>query len=140
MATHETVIHKHKVEPGSDRNFGLVVGGVLVAVACYLFWSGSVFAKWVAVPGFALCVLALVAPASLHLLNIGWTKLGLLLGRIITPIVMFLVYALTVVPIGLLLRLFGKDLLALKRIKEDGSYWINRTPPGPAPESLKDQF
>ena len=80
----------------------------------------------------------LAVPKLLHPLNMLWTKLGLLLGRIVTPVVMFLVYAISVVPIGLLLRLFGKDLLRLK--PADSSYWIDRSPPGPPPESLKDQF
>lgn len=138
MATHETLIRDDHIEPGSDRSFGLVVGGILAAIGGYQFFTGSSLYPWFATPGVILVVLGLVLPKLLHPLNILWTKLGLLLGRIVTPLVMFLVYAISVVPIGLLLRLFGKDLLRLK--PADGSYWIERTPPGPPPESLKDQF
>jgi len=140
MATHETLLHDNHVEPGSDRSFGLIVGGILAAIGAFQYFGGSALYLAFAGPGALLVIFGLVAPKLLHPLNVLWTKLGLLLGRIVTPVVMFLVYATTVVPIGLLLRLFGKDLLRLKPIDADGSYWINRSPPGPSPESLKDQF
>ena len=89
---------------------------------------------------YVLMLLGIVAPRILHPLNVAWARLGILLGRIITPVVMFVVYAVSVVPIGLALRLFGKDLLGLKRREDPASYWVHREPPGPPPESLKDQF
>tara|TARA_B100000886_G_C20404684_1_gene484183 strand:+ start:1094 stop:1474 length:381 start_codon:yes stop_codon:yes gene_type:complete len=58
--------------------------------------------------------------------NILWIKLGELLGRIIAPIVMALVYFIILTPISLLVRVFGKDLLGLKLLKNQNSYWINR--------------
>ena len=85
-------------------------------------------------------LLGLLAPRILHPLNVAWTHLGILLGKIVTPVVMFLVYVVSVIPVGLLVRLLGKDLLRLKPNKGESSYWIERTPPGPPPESLKDQF
>ena len=140
MSTHETIIRDEAVEPGSDRNFGLVVGGILAAIGIYQLVIGSSSYTWFLVPGGILFVLGVIAPRLLHPLNVGWTKLGLLLGRIITPIVMLLVYAISVVPTGLILRLSGKDLLSLKRKPDATSYWVKREPPGPSPDSLKDQF
>ena len=140
MSTHETVIRNEDIEPGSDRSFGLIVGGILGAIGLYQFFTESALYLWFLCPGVLLVLSGLVWPALLHPLNIAWMKLGLLLGRIVTPVVMFLVYAISVVPIGLLLRMFGKDLLSLKQGKEKQSYWVERTPPGPPPESLKDQF
>jgi hypothetical protein len=64
----------------------------------------------------------------------------MLLGSIINPVVMLLIYCITIVPIGLILRLVGKDLLLLKFNSSEKSYWISRQPPGPKPESLEDQF
>lgn len=140
MTTHESVVRDEHVEPGSDRSFGLTVGGILTAIGAYQFYAQSSLALWFGVPGVALLIFGLVAPGLLHPLNVAWMKLGLLLGRIVTPVVMFLVYAVSIVPIGILLRLSGKDLLRLRANPVNSTYWIQRTPPGPPPESLKDQF
>ena len=140
MSTHETIVREETIERGSDRGFGLTVGGVLVLIGAYQYLTGSELYPWLLGVGMLLVVVGLVVPKALRLLNIAWTKLGVLLGRIVTPVVMFLVYVVSIVPIGLLLRLGGKDLLALKARDSSASYWVERTPPGPPPESLKDQF
>jgi hypothetical protein len=140
MSTHETLIREEVIEPGSDRSFGLVVGGVLGAIGAYQLVSASAWYLWFLAPGAMLIVLGLFAPRVLRPLNVGWTRLGLLLGRVITPIVMFLIYAISVVPTAIALRLAGKDLLQLKPRPDQSSYWHVREPPGPPPESLRDQF
>lgn len=140
MSTHEPIIRNETVEPGSDRSFGLIVGGVLLAIGAYQWIVGSMLFPWFTAIGGALAVLGLATPAVLHPANVAWTRLGLLLGRIVTPVVMFLIYIASVVPVGLALRLFGKDLLRLRSQADSPSYWIQRDPPGPPPESLKDQF
>jgi hypothetical protein len=83
---------------------------------------------------------ALLRPALLNPLNRLWLKFGLLLHRVVNPIVMGLLFYGTVWPTGLVMRALGKDLLRLKRQPEAHSYWIVRAPPGPAPETMKDQF
>lgn len=140
MSTHETIVRHDVVEPGSDRSFGLIVGGILGAIALYQYLSGSSIFVWFAAPAAALLILGAVVPKLLHPLNLAWTRLGLLLGRLITPLVMFVVYVVTIIPIGLILRLCRKDLLRLQPHPDADSYWIARDPRGPAPESLKDQF
>ncbi len=137
---HESAGHDEEIVPGSNRSFGLIVGGILFAIGAYQYYRGYSLAPWFAAPGGVLIVLGLVWPSILAYPNLLWTKLGILLGRIVTPIVMFLVYAVTVVPIGLMMRVSGKNLLTLKADQTSESYWIERTPPGPPPESLKDQF
>ncbi len=139
MSTHESLVREEEIQPGSDRGFGLIVGGILGAIGCYQVYFDVAHYLWFLVPGTLLIVLGLAMPRLLRPLNVLWTKLGLLLGKVVTPIVMFLVYAVSIVPIGLLLRATGKDLLTLKQSKES-TYWVARTPPGPTPESLKDQF
>lgn len=140
MSTHESIVRDEDIQPGSDRSFGLIVGGVLSAIGAYQLLNDMSSFIWFLTPGVLLMALGLVAPKLLRPLNLLWTKLGLLLGRVVTPVVMFLVYAISVVPIGLILRATGKDLLSLKRRTGEGTYWVARTPPGPAPESLRDQF
>jgi hypothetical protein len=83
---------------------------------------------------------ALAAPRMLHPLNALWFRLGLLLHRVVSPLVMGAVFFLCVTPIGLIMRMRGKDLLSLRR--EDGSrtYWVVRDPAGPDPATMTKQF
>jgi hypothetical protein len=85
-------------------------------------------------------VLAIIAEGVLSPLNKAWMKLGLLLSKIVTPVVMGLIFYTTVTPIGLIMRLLRKDLLRIKRDPETDTYWIQRDPPGPEPESIRRQF
>jgi hypothetical protein len=66
MSTHETIIHDNHVEPGSDRSFGLIVGGILAAIGIYQFFSGSALYLWFAGPGVALVLAGLAVPKLLH--------------------------------------------------------------------------
>ena len=81
---------------------------------------------------------ALFHPGALKPLNQLWLKFGMLLRKVVNPIVMALVFL--VLPTGLVIRMLGKDPLRLKREPNVDSYWIKRCPPGPAPKSMKDQF
>ena len=90
--------------------------------------------------GGAVSGRGILRPPVLHPLNLIWLRFGLLLHSVVNPIVMALVFYGTVLPTGMVARLMGKDLLRLRREPEADSYWIPRTPPGPAPETMKDQF
>jgi hypothetical protein len=79
-------------------------------------------------------------PRSLAPLNRAWFRLGLVLNRIVSPIVMGGLFFCALVPIGWYLRKSGKDLLSLKLDRNATTYWIERNPPGPAPNSLTKQF
>ena len=140
MNTHENINPIEGIEPGSDRSFGLIVGGILVAIGTYQYFTDSSIYGWTMAPGMVLVALGAIRPGLLHPLNVAWMRLGLLLGKIVTPVIMLLVFVISIIPTGLILRLFGKDLLRLKKTTTESSYWIERSPPGPAPESLKDQF
>lgn len=140
---HERIESHERIEGPSDRSFGLTVGGILIALGLL---KALVFSGWTVVAGTLLLVgsglvtVALVHAPLLAPLNRAWLRLGLFLFKIVNPVVMLLIYATTVVPIGLALRLAGKDLLRLRRDPEAASYWIPRQPPGPAPDSLRNQF
>lgn len=140
MTTHEKIVQDHHVEPGSDRSFGLIVGSVLILIGCYQWLIDLAMFPWFLSGGLLLTALGLMVPRWLHPANVAWTHLGLLLGRIVTPVVMLIVYVVSIIPTGLLLRAAGKDPLKLKRRPEETTYWIARQPPGPQPESLENQF
>lgn len=136
---------------GSDRSFGFVftVFFALVALARPGFLQKGldlvglehVPIRYVAAGLSAtFLVIALVIPRILHPLNVAWMKLGFLMGMIVSPIVLGILFFLAVTPMGIFLRLTGKDLLRLKLDKSAASYWIARTPPGPAPDTMRNQF
>jgi hypothetical protein len=85
-------------------------------------------------------VVALVYPRLLAPLNKLWLKFGLLLYKVMNPLVLGLLFFVTITPIGIVMRLFGKDFLRLRLDRSAKSYWIERTPPGPPPQSMKNQF
>lgn len=88
----------------------------------------------------AFLLIALISPQLLRPLNLLWFKVGIAIGRVMTPIVMGMLYVTTIVPIGIIFKITGKDPLRLKRDPNATSYWIKREPPGPEPKSLKNQF
>jgi hypothetical protein len=144
---HEDFSRKEEVKGSSDRGFGLTVGGILLAIAAVRallhLWNGTA-AGWfeLALAGIGLVLIAfgLIAPARLAPLNRAWTRLGLILFKVVNPVVLGLIYLTTIVPIGLLMRVGGRDLLSLKFDRQAKSYWIAREPPGPAPETMINQF
>jgi hypothetical protein len=103
-------------------------------------WAGKGWGWAVLAIAAALAALATLAPATLHGANRAWHALGLALGRVVNPIVLGAMFFLVVTPIGLLMRLFGKRPLQLRFEPQAKSYWIERAPRGPAPESMRDQF
>ena len=124
----------------SNRKFGLMLGAFLFAAGIYaalyinILWT-IIFISLATL--FAL--LALVAPAWLALLNKLWFQLGLLLGRVVNPIVLGLIFFILITPVAIITRLFGRDELLISK-RTVSSYWLERNPVGPKPESFKNQF
>jgi saxitoxin biosynthesis operon SxtJ-like protein len=146
--THETLARDHDVKMGSDRGFGVVFAVVFALIGIWpalrLGWiprfDAAALRLWaLAVAGLFLAA-AVLSPSLLHPLNRLWFAFGLLLGKIMAPVVMGLLFVLAVVPTGLIMRLRGLDLLRLKIDRGSKSYWIMREPPGPARDSMKNQF
>ena len=129
--------HSLEIEKGTERNFGIVFAIVFAAVGLYLNWRSPSTSYWPFAVSGTFLLIALIIPRLLHYPNLIWHRFGLLLGSIIAPIVMALVYITTVVPIGLGARLLGKDILNLKGDEETESYWIDRKSP---PQPMKNQF
>jgi hypothetical protein len=139
---HEDFSRGETVKGSSDRAFGLTVGGILVLIALVRAWLHG--PGWLPYGlggiGLLLVVLGLVLPRSLSAANRAWMKLGLVMFKVVNPVVLALIYGLTIVPTGLLMRLFGRDPLKLRIDRAAASYWVIREPPGPAPETMTNQF
>jgi hypothetical protein len=88
----------------------------------------------------AFALLAILKPVLLAGLNRLWIKLGVLLGKAVSPIALGILFYVVITPIGLIIRFTGKDPLRLKFSPDADSYWIPRDPPGPAPDSMNHQF
>ena len=141
--THEELRAHNEVKGSSDRAFGLTVGGILAVIGLIRGLFGTGLDLWAIVlmgVGSALVALGLVAASTLAPLNRAWTKLGLVLFKVVNPVVLFLIFILTVVPTGLIMRWMGRDPLRLRRDPTAASYWIERQPPGPNAEGLRNQF
>ena len=124
-------------EQSSPKSFGVVFSIVFLIVALYPLTNSEDIRLWAIIISAIFLLLAFVASQILALPNKLWFKFGILLGSIIAPIVMALVYFLTVLPTGLIMRLLGKDLLKQKLDKNAKSYWIERSEPM---GSMKNQF
>ena len=138
--THENTGAAHEAKIGSERSFGFVFVGFFALLSGLAWWNASRYlVYWLAVSASFLLV-ALAAPRLLAPLNWLWFRFGLLLNAIVSPVIMGLLFFLTITPIGWLMRLFGARPLHLKFDRAVQSYWIRRDPPGPPPASLKNQF
>ena len=140
MSGEAPVSYGRKVTVGSERSFGIVFACVFALIGLVPLLLGHGFRIWALVIAAAFLAAAYLAPRLLTPLNRLWFKFGLLLHHIVNPIVMALIFFGAVLPTAIMVRLFGKDLLRLKRDASAKSYWIERTPPGPEPESMTRQF
>lgn len=125
----------------SNRNFGFLFAGVFALLSAYAAYHGADAFKvygWL-IAGVAVGLVAVAAPGLLTPLNKAWMKLGELMGKVVSPLVLGVIFFVLITPIALITRLFGRDELRLKRTNGH-SYWIDRTPPGPAGDSFKNQF
>ena len=138
--THEDFSRKEEIKPSSDRSFGLVIATVFLLITFWPLIRAEPVRWWALAVAAVFAVLALLWPAALAPLNKCWTKLGVLLYRIVSPIVLGLLFYVIVTPVALLMRVLGKDPLRLRREPDAASYWIERTPRGLAPESMNNQF
>jgi len=137
---HEDFARHDDVVGSSDRAFGLTIGVVCLLIGTIRLVLGHNYAAWWLGAGLLLLGLALFWTAPLKPLNRLWLRLGLVLYRVVNPVVMLLLFVTTIIPIGALLRLSGKDPLRLRRDAAMPSYWLPREPPGPDPKSMINQF
>ncbi len=128
------------VPQASNRSVGLVLGIVFLGIGLYPLIGGNDIRIWATAPGVLLIILAVIAPQSLTLVARAWLGLGAVLHKVISPVVLGLLYVVAVIPTGLYLKVTGKDPLKLKIDADAKSYWVERTPPGPERTSFPRQF
>jgi hypothetical protein len=137
---HESFERKEPVASSSNRAFGLVFATVFAVIGLWPWLFGGHVRIWSVAIGAAFLVVASLWPAVLAPLNRIWTRFGLLLHRIVSPVVLGVMFFGVVTPMGLVMRALGKDPLRLRFDPAARTYWIERRPPGPAPDTLNNQF
>ena len=111
---------------GTNRNFGLVFFIFFLIISIWPLIDGGTLRIWSVVISLAFLFLGLLNSKILSPLNLLWMKFGELLGKVIAPMVLSLIYFLVITPIGLLMRLIGKDFMKKNFSKKNNSYWIKR--------------
>ena len=124
------------VKINSNKSFGIVFSVVFLIIAVYPLTNNEEIRIWSIILSLIFLVLGLTNSKILSPLNKLWFKFGIFLGKIISPIIMGIIFFLVVTPIGFIMRVFGKDLLNLK-YNSNKSYWIEKTGPK---SKMKNQF
>lgn len=139
-AFHEDFGRGDGPKAGSERGFGIVFAVVFAVIGFWPLLDGEAARIWALTVGAVFLAASLLAPGVLKPLNRVWFLFGMALGRVVNPLVMGLLFYGTITPIALVMRLAGKDPLRLGFDPDAKTYWIDREPPGPAPESMRNQF
>ena len=125
-----------EIKIGSNRSFGIVFFIVFIIIAIYPFLNQGELRLWSLIVSIIFLILGLLNSKLLLPLNKIWFKFGILLGKIVSPLVMGLIFFFVVTPIGILMRILKKDLLNLKFNKKT-TYWIEKNGPK---SKMKNQF
>ena len=125
-----------KIKVSSNKSFGIVFSIFFLLISVYPLLNNDPIYYWSLFVSFIFLVLGLMNSKILSPLNLLWFKFGILLGKIISPIIMGIIFFLVVTPIGIIMRLLKKDLLNLKYNKKE-TYWIDKSGPK---SKMKNQF
>lgn len=121
----------------SNRSFGFFFGALFLAVGFYPLWGGGAIRWWAVGIGTAVALLGWIAPVMLQKPKRAWLFLGFLLAVVVNPIVLAVLFFGVITPVGLVMRLLGRDALRVRLEPAAGTYWIMRTETG---SNLADQF
>ena len=127
---------EQKIKTSSNKSFGIVFFVVFLLIALYPMTKGNDLRLWSLIISLIFLTLGLINSIILTPLNRLWFKFGIFLGKIISPIILGIIFFLIVTPTGILLRLFGKDVINLK-YNNNSYYWIKKTGPK---SNMKNQF
>jgi predicted membrane metal-binding protein len=139
---HESLTHDETVKPPSEKSFGITFAVVFGLIAAWLYWRKDlpVWALICTAAAVFFLVAGFLTPALLRPINLVWLKFGLILHKIVNPIVMGLLFFVVFTPMGFIMRLAGKDPLKLKRDAAAPSYWSPREQTSGIEASMKNQF
>ena len=140
QSMHENFHNRNEVKVGSERSFGITFAAIFLIIGSFPLISGESPGGWALCIGVIFLIAAFALPAALRPLNIVWFRFGMLLHKIVSPLVMVFLFFITVAPIGLIMRLRGKDLLNLRFDPDASSYWIERRASELEPETMRRQF
>ena len=124
------------IKISSNRSFGIVFFIVFLLIALYPLINQGEFRLWSLIISFIFFILGILNSKILTPLTKLWFKFGILLGKIVSPIILGIIFFFVVTPIGVVMRFFGKDVLNLK-YNNNKSYWIEKTGPK---SKMKNQF
>jgi Saxitoxin biosynthesis operon protein SxtJ len=137
---HESLDRANVVESGSNRSFGIVFAVVFSLIALFPLINGAGIRVWALIIAVAFFGLAFIAPGLLKPLNLLWARFGALLHKIVTPIILGMIFFAVVTPMAIVFKILGKDPLRLRFEPNSTSYWIIRNSDDPEPQSMKNQF
>lgn len=124
----------------TNRSFGWTFTAIFVAAGIYGLWRGGAALPWLLPLALVTAVVTLTRESWLTPLNRAWMKLGELLGRVVSPVVLGVIFFGVFTPVGMVMRAFGRDAMCRKFDASTRSYWIRRNPPGPADDSYRNMF
>ena len=124
----------------SNRSFGLTFTAVFVLGGLYSAWRGGPWMTALIVLAQATAVVTLTKESWLTPLNRAWMKVGELMGRVVSPVVLGVIFFAVFTPAGAIMRLIGRDAMCRSFDAAARSYWVKRDPPGPAESSFRDMF
>ena len=126
----------NEIKPSSNKSFGIVFFIFFLLISIYPLINKGDIRLWSLIISIIFLVLGLLNSKTLTPLNYIWFKIGIFLGKIVSPIVMCLIFFVIVTPIAILMRLLNKDLLNLKFNKKS-TYWIEKNEPK---SKMRNQF
>jgi saxitoxin biosynthesis operon SxtJ-like protein len=139
---HEQFDKRDDVKAPSERSFGITFAVVFALLAAFSYWhrgAGTTFYVTIAV-SMVFAVVTLMAPRILRPLNLIWLKFGLLLHKVVNPVIMGILFFGIFTPMGVVMRMFGVDFLRMKRKPATESYWIAKSDDAIPDSSMKNQF
>lgn len=129
-----------RISKSELRKFGITTGLFLLAVSAILLWKNKDAFPFLVLPGVGLALLGLLLPGLLKPIYIAWMSCAVTIGYFMTRLILSLLYALVFSPVGLVLRLIGKDLLHEKIDQQQSSYWMWRERGQFEPQSVENQY
>ena len=136
---HEDFTRSQQVKSSSNRAFGWMFVIVFLIIALWPLLFGGALRWWSLIISTLVMLITQTAPGLLTIPNRLWMRFGMLLHRVVSPVIAVMFF-LIVTPTGLLMRVFAKRPLRLGRDPAAASYWIKRDPPGPPAEDMSNQF